>query len=228
MRHVRARSRRSASLYVRSALALGLVLGAGAAATDASWTDQELASGTFKTATFNTESSVDNGGSYTDHATTATAGTLAFTAVAPTPTSATPGQALYPGATMNTSFAIRAKAGSIAGIVTSITPSSIGSDAVLTSLQYRMYWDTAACNTAATTTSFAPSASGAWLQQTAAALSTAPTVPAAGIPLAVPTAGSAGTPVFFCVQLTVPTSANPPQNTAAGSTFTWTFATQNS
>lgn len=82
------RSRRRKAL-----LAGGAVLGLGAAATLAAWSDDVWVSGSFSAGKFNVQGAVDTAGaSWNEYDTSVTAGTLGFTV---NPTAMSPGQSVY-------------------------------------------------------------------------------------------------------------------------------------
>ena len=197
-------------------LAFGLVLGVGAAVTDAAWTDPEYASGTFKAGTFDIESATDQSlATYTSHNTSAGAAVFTFdTASLPLST------AMYPGSVVASPWAIRAAAGSIAGTVTLAAATlTSATNSFATDLQYRVFWSMTNPNCTASSTSASNYLVGS--ATTWGAMTSTPTVPN---PLPKLAAGAssttAGAPVYLCFQFTLPsTAANGDQGLSAS--FTW-------
>jgi predicted ribosomally synthesized peptide with SipW-like signal peptide len=192
-------------------LASGLVFGVAAAVTDAAWTDQELARGSFVTGTFATQSSVDTAnppGSGTWSSNGTTPATLSFNA-----------SAMIPGTVVRAPLAIRAAPGSLGGSVSLAYSTSSGDSSLLSALQLAVYVDTSnICATSAT-----PDANGAWV---AGSASTYQTGLATAIPTntrALPASGGAstpGTPVYYCFIVQLPSDA---ANTLQGTTATATW-----
>ncbi|HVX07435.1 SipW-dependent-type signal peptide-containing protein [Humibacter sp.] len=190
---------------MRTLLAGGLVLGAGAAVTVAAWTAQDDAVGGFVTSRFSTESTVNGGTSWSDNSTTPA--TLSLSA-----------GALMPGDATAASFGIHATTGSVSGTESLQTPSGVAG-ALAPSLQYRVY---RASSSACSATS-APAAGSDWLVGDAvgwAALSS--TVPANSTPLAAGGTGAPGAPAWFCFQVRLSTDA-PNSVQASGAQATWRF-----
>lgn len=204
----RARRRRARLARVRAILAGALVLGVGATVTLASWVDNENATGTFTTSTFNTESSPD-GTTWADN-TSAPGATLTVNA-----------GAISPGYASAAPFAIRGKTSSVAGTAALATPATAGNAALGAALQYRAYVTTSAANCVT-----APTAGQvtAWLVGSAGPVVLNTAVAANSTPLAAATSTAAGAPTWFCFVLSLPSGAS---NSLQGATAsaTWHFTT---
>lgn len=191
---------------VLAVLAGGLVLGVGVAVTLAAWNDSEFANGTFTAGAFNLEGSTD-GTAYSDHATTGTAATLAFTLPAGLVGNMSPTSSVYAG------FWVRLAAGTTSGA--NLVAAGTTADAAGTSnsghLSYSIYQlaPGATCNAASATGT--PVATGATLD----AQTGVTTVPlTAGGTAAVP-----GTAVQLCFKVTADAALTPSLVTNA----TWKF-----
>lgn len=212
-RHVRRRPRRlRPSVAVRVVLAFGLVLGVGAAATDAAWTDQEYATGTFTAGTFDIQGA-------TDQALTTFASHTSATPASFTFDSTSLAAALYPGAVVASPWALRVAAGSVRGTATLAAATlTTTSNSFATDLQYRVFWSTTNPNCTAASTStgnYLVGSATTWGAMTAVPVTTALTL-AAGA-----SSTTAGAPVYLCFQFTLPTTAsNADQGLSAS--FTWT------
>jgi predicted ribosomally synthesized peptide with SipW-like signal peptide len=200
--------RRSARVFVavRAVLALGIVLGVGAAGTAAQWTDQEYGTGTFTTGTLAIQSSAD-GTAFTDHPAGAAAA-LTFNA-----------SAMYPGLSVAAPFVVRATAGSLGGTLALSTPVTSGNATLLSTLTYKVYTDT----TSGCTPTSTPSGTGAWIAGTATTSLTGLTAatPQNTQTLPAATATAPGGPVFYCLIVQLPTTA---PNSVQGVTATATWS----
>jgi predicted ribosomally synthesized peptide with SipW-like signal peptide len=125
---------------VAAILAGGLVVGIGTMATLASWNDTEYAAGSFTAGAFDMVGSLD-GTNYTQHTTSGTAATLAFS---------TPASALSPNDVVGSPFALRLAKVSTNGATVTVTPG--GNFTNGTGLTYGMYTTSTFGCTAATTT----------------------------------------------------------------------------
>lgn len=190
---------------VRVILAAGLVLGVGAFATIAAWTDTENATGTFGTSVFATESQSAGSPTYAGHP-TAPGAALTFNA-----TAMSPGTSFYAWLNIRTT-----PASTVGGTVTltGATPSG----ALAPALQYRAVRMAgpspgSACDATAFSGSptFIAGSSSTYLAVTQ--------VPASPVASAI---GAAGAQLGFCIEVRVaPGSDNSYQGQAA--TVTWTF-----
>jgi predicted ribosomally synthesized peptide with SipW-like signal peptide len=134
--------RRRRSRMIRAILAGGVVLGVGAAVTLAAWNDSEFAAGTFTAGTFGLEGST-NGTAFSEHASSGSAATLAFTVSGAN-------LALSPGDQVAAPFAVRLVAGSTNdGTVVIQAPTTTGTVSGITYEVVRVA-SAAACSTAAT------------------------------------------------------------------------------
>ncbi|HJE91202.1 MAG TPA: SipW-dependent-type signal peptide-containing protein [Dietzia timorensis] len=112
----------------KALLAGGLVLGIGAAATLAAFTDGEFANGTFSTGSFGIEGSTTADGTFAEHASSGGAATLSFTTSA---TNMTPGDTIY------APYFIRTIDGSLAGTVANGTATAGNTNSALEALLTR-------------------------------------------------------------------------------------------
>jgi len=191
---------------VRALLAAGVVLGLGAAATSASWTDVEYATGSFTSSVFATESSV-NGSAYAANST------------APGATVTVSGP-FSPGVSAYIPVLVRTTAASVGGTVVLGGAVLGGADAATlgTALVYRVVRTTAACGATAFT------GSPAFVVGTASASRPLTSPQEAGVTSTVAAAGptTPGTPTGFCFEVTLPAgAANSLQGKTA--TATWPF-----
>ncbi|MDJ0376919.1 SipW-dependent-type signal peptide-containing protein [Cryobacterium sp. PH31-L1] len=177
---------------VRAILAGGLVLGIGAAATVAAWTDEEHASATLTAGTFSIVGATD-GATFTDHP-TAPGATLAF-AVSPS--------AMVPGAVVYALYSVKTTPTSVAGTLQLTADAANGSGLGA----YLTYGVTAIAGTICSVATFAGGTS-------IVAPGSVPTVSAAATQ-AVAAAGASV--VNFCFAVTLPSSA---VNAAQGTTVT--------
>jgi predicted ribosomally synthesized peptide with SipW-like signal peptide len=194
------RARGLRSRRVRAILAGGLVLGVGAAITLAAWNDSEFARGTFTAGSFNMVGSLD-GTTYTEHATSGAAASLAFTV---------PTLKLTPTDTVYAPFAVELDATSTNDAVVTITnPSTTG---VVTNLTYSLIQPTAfGCTSSTTGTALvASSAVGAATGAVTFNLAKG--------------AGVAGAPVFLCFKVTA--GAGLVQGQTGTSTWQFTAVSQ--
>jgi len=198
------RSRTRARQRVRALLAAGLVLGAGATATSASWTDVEYGTGSFASSVFATESSV-NGSTY------------AANASAPGATATVSGP-FAPGVSAYFPVLVRTTAASIGGTV-SVGGATLGGPDATTlgaALVYRVVRTTGTCGAAAFT------GSPVFVVGAAAVSRPLTTAQEVGVTNSLAAAGTAapGTPTGFCFEITLPAGApNSLQGKAA--TATW-------
>jgi hypothetical protein len=194
------------STLLRGLFAFGLVLGVGAAVTDAQWTDVEYGTGTFVAGSFALQSSTD-GTTFTDHP-SGSAATLSFTATA-----------MYPGLTVAAPFAVRAATGSVGGTVALSSPATAGNATFLANLNYKVFVDT---SSGCTTTSV-PSAAGAWIAGNATTYLSGLTTATPNVSRTLPaaTAGAPGAPVFYCLIVQLGSTA-PSSVQAATASATWT------
>jgi len=209
-RAVRRRARRGQeypSPATASRARLRLVLGAGAATTLASWTDVEYGTGSFTSARFATESSV-NGGAYADNS-AAPGGTV--TVAGP----------FAPGVSAYIPVLIRTKPGSVAGTVSLGGATLGGTDASTlgAALVYRVVRTTGTCAASAFAGSptFVVGAAGTTRALTAGQETGVVSTLAAATPTV------AGTPTGFCFEVTLPTgAANSLQGRSASATWPFT------
>jgi predicted ribosomally synthesized peptide with SipW-like signal peptide len=189
-------------VLVRGFLALGLVLGVAAAATDAQWTDQEYGTGTFTAGTFGLQSSAD-GATFTDHPAGSPA-SLTFNATA-----------MYPGLTLAAPFAVRTAPGSLGGAVSLASPTTSGDTTFLATLNYKIYADTASGCTPTST----PSSSGTWVAGNATTYLSGLTAATPANTRTLPAASGTtpGNPVFYCLIVQLPLTA---PNSVQGATAT--------
>jgi predicted ribosomally synthesized peptide with SipW-like signal peptide len=110
---LRERGRRLTRL--RAVLAGGLVLGVGATATLAAWTDEEHSAGSFKAGTFSIVGST-NGTDFSDHP-AASGASLAFSL---------PAAAMVPGTTVYALYSVKTVSDSVAGSVKLIADDANG------------------------------------------------------------------------------------------------------
>lgn len=193
-------------LRLRAVLASGLVLGLGAAATLASWTDVEFGTGSFTSSRFTTEASV-NGAAYADNS-TAPGGTV---------TIAGP---FAPGVSAYVSVLIRTKPGSVSGSV-SLGGATLGGPDAATlgaALVYRVVRTTGACAASAFT------GSPAFVVGAAATSRPLTVGQETGVvsPLAAAADTVAGAPTGFCFEVTLPAGA-PNSLQGRSATATWPF-----
>jgi predicted ribosomally synthesized peptide with SipW-like signal peptide len=190
---------------VRTLLAGGLVLGAGAAVTVAAWTAQDSTVSGFVATRFGTESTVNGGATWSDNSTTPA--TLSLSTAA-----------LMPGDATAASFGIHATGGSVSGTESLQTSSGVAG-ASAPSLQYRVYRaSSSACSATST-----PAAGSDWIVGDSAGwVALSSTVPANGTPLAAGGAGAPGAPLWFCFQVRLSTDA-PNSVQASSAQATWRF-----
>ena len=185
-----------ASIKVRAALAGGLVFGLAAGLTVASWTDAERVGSTFTASSFDIQTSLDGGATYTNVASVSTS-------VA----------GVYPGSPSYISLRVKTVAVSTAGTVSlSAAANSAGLDAVL---RYRIVRNAPTCNATAFTGSsiyVVGSAVPAYQQVTVALTATT------GLTLA----ANASNEIDYCIELGMP-ATGVAQGTYAGTpgTVTW-------
>ncbi|MCB0911332.1 MAG: SipW-dependent-type signal peptide-containing protein [Propionibacteriaceae bacterium] len=134
-------TKRQRGRKVAAVLAGGLVLGVGTMATLASWNDSEYAKATFTAGYFNLEGAVDaSQATFSEHVSSAAAGTLSFTA---------PVSNLTPGDVVAAPFALRLGAGTTNNAtVTMLAPTSTGT---VTNLTYEVVKTASAGCTTSTT-----------------------------------------------------------------------------
>lgn len=199
------------SRKVRAVLAGGLVLGVGAAATLAAWTDSEFGTATFTASRFDTESSI-NGTAFADNPNS------------PGATMTVTGGGLSPNQRNYSFIDVRSKAGSIAGTlalgaptVTNTPPAAAPATPTLGgTLQYRVVATApgAACTAAAFT------AGATYIVGGPSALVPLATPGAATVPLSAAGATAPSTAVRLCFDVFLPsTAANSLQGWATTSTW---------
>lgn len=196
---------RRLSLRIRAILAGAIVIGVGATATLASWTDSEFETATFSSSVFNTESSVQ-GGAYADNN------------VAPGPSVTFAGSGFSPGTIGYIQVLVRTKATSSAGTV-SLSGATLGGADTATlgaAFVYRVVRTTATCNATAFTGSPTFVVGGA---ATYRALTLAQEVGVTNN-LGAATAVAPGAATGFCFEVTLPAGA---PNTLQGKTATATW-----
>lgn len=192
---------------LRALLAAGVVLGVGATATLAGWTDVEYSRGTFTSSVFDTESSV-NSAAYADNA------------VSPGATVTVSG-AFSPGVSAYVPVLIRTKAASISGTITVNGATLGGTDAATlgSALVYRVVRTTGTCAATAFTGSPAYVVGGA---ATTRALTVGQETGVVNT-IAAATSAAPGAATGFCFEVTLPTgSPNSLQGRSA--TATWQFS----
>lgn len=186
---------------LRALLAGALVLGVGATLTLASWTDTEVARGSFAASTFGIEGST-NGTAYAEHPSASAPAELSF-AVSPT--------AMSPGTTVYARYLVRTtQATNVAGTA-QLSAATVSGSGLGTYLTYgvRVIAASAECTQATYT------GSSTVVVPAGSALTTG----AAGTQ-ALATGG--GSPVAYCFAVTLPTGTS---NAAQGltATATWTI-----
>lgn len=191
----RARSHRRARF--RALLAGGVVLGLGATATLASWTDSEHARSTFTAGTFGIVGAT-NGTTFSKHP-LASPATLEVTAVA---------GALRPGQSAYTPFALRTAPGSVAGTVLVDAPTATGSGAGVFRWGLR--------TVAGPNCTSATYAAGTVIVPDGSPLTTGQSTPAVAL------GASGSSTVHYCIALMLPSTVD---NSAQGVTaqLTWAF-----
>lgn len=189
-------AKRLRSRRIRAVLAGGLVLGIGAAATLAAWNDSEYATATFQAGRFDIVGATD-GATFTSHATTGTAASLAF-ALAPT--------AMAPGTTTYALFSVKTANPSVAGTL-QLTAGTPGGTGLAASLTYgvRTIAGTT-CNSTTYAAGTAVVADGSALTANGAATQAV--------------TANGGAQVNYCIAVTLPTTA---ANAAQGLTMTQTW-----
>lgn len=192
-------SRTDTKRKVRALLAGGVVLGVGAAVTLAAWTDQEWAVGNFAAGSFNIEGST-NGTDFTDHPSEGGAAVLAFDLAA---------ENLSPGDSVAAPFVVRTDAATTYGATVELT-SAAGQGAIASDLTYGITQVGAAgeCTEGATGTPIVPAGTGV-----DAITGATPFTLEAGA------AGTAGTPVVLCFEVT----AGDNLDQGATGSATWEF-----
>lgn len=213
---------RRASVFVRAGLAFGLILGVGAAVTDASWTDTELATTSFKSSWFQTESSADgSAGSFADHGSSALTMSLNSAALL----------TMAPAVPVTTQLVVRESlpptgAAPIAGTLKVAAVSGV-SGALVPVLQWAVYADTNATQCSSGQTS--PSGTGSWLVGNSTTgwitgLANTSSVTSSAVALAAATGGASpavGAPVYLCLVSQIQSgAASSYQNTSASATWT--------
>lgn len=183
---------------IRAFLAGGLVLGLGAAITLAAWNDSEFATGDFTAGAFNLEGAVV-AGTFTEHATAATAGELVFTLDAG---NLAPGDAVY------APFAVRLDATTTRDAV--VTVSSEATSGVITGLTYELV--------SPSTFGCAQATAGVSLVTAGTPIGTVPGAPTFDLDQG--SGGAAGAPVNLCFKVSADDGLVEGQN----GTVTWEFA----
>lgn len=202
----RTAQRRLRSRRIRVVLAAGLMLGIGAFATLAAWTDTENATGTFGASVFDTQSSSAGTPTYTSQ-TTAPGASLTFAA-----TAMSPGTSFYAWLNVRTTPTTN-DAGTVA--LTAIANNGGG---LVGALQYRAV-RTASVNPTSPCNATAFAGSPVFIAGTAGTYLPVTQVPAS--PVASPIAAAGGA-IGYCFEVRItPGSASTFQGTTA--TVTWTF-----
>lgn len=185
-------------VQVRAVLAGGLVLGIGAAATVAAWTDEEHTSATLTAGTFSIVGATD-GVTFADHP-TAPGATLTF-AVSPT--------AMVPGAVVYALYSVKTAPTSVAGSVQLTADAANGSGLGA----YLTYGVTAIAGTTCSVATFAEGTS----------VVTPGSVPTAGGAAAQAVVAGGASVVNYCFAVTLPSATG---NDAQGTTVNlqYTFA----
>lgn len=192
---------------VRALLAAGVVLGVGTAVTLAAWNDSEVATGSFASSVFDTESRSAGSPGYASRP-AAPGAALTFAATA-----------MSPGASHYAWLDVRTTPATTVGGTVSLASAANDAGALVAALEYRAVRmaapsSTATCGTAAF------SGSPAFIAGGAAAYLPVTSVPA--VPVASPIA-AAGGELGFCFEVRVaPGAANTFQGTTAS--VTWQFA----
>lgn len=196
-----ASTRRRAFLRVRALLAGGLVLGVGGTMTLAAWNDSEFAAGTFSASSFALQSSTDSGGSWQEHASSATAAAMSFNAAG-----------MSPGAVNYAPIWVRTTSGSVSGTL-ALQGGQLaagGNAGLFAALDYRVVRYTSGSCGAGQFTAGATYIVGSSASKVA--------LGTAGSSTAV--AANAGTPVQLCFEITMKTdAANSLQGTTAGAVW---------
>lgn len=202
------RARTRTSVKVRAALAGALVLGVGATATLAAWTDNEFGTATFSASVFDTESSV-NGTTFADNATS------------PGATMTVAAGGLSPDTRRYAFIDVRSKANSISGTLSlsgaSVTNNPTTTPTLGSALQYRavVIAPGATCNAAAFTTGTPTFLVGG--ATSTVALTTAGSTT---VPLPAASASAPSTAVRFCFDVYLPAGADNALQ-GKGATATW-------
>lgn len=187
-------------------LAGGLVLGVGATVTLAAWNDSEVASGTFTASTFVTEAKDTASGTWAQTS-DASPAVLSFNATS-----------MYPSAIVYAGLDVRTTAASnMAGTATLSQAAVSGATEVTGELEYRVAVVTGAgaLTTACSTASY----SGAFLSVS--------TVPSGGSTAQAALAAAAASPVRFCFQVQMKSTASTAAQGKSGG-VKWTVSTASS
>ena len=197
-RHRAATANRRLGLKIRAILAGGLALGVGATVTLAAWNDSEYATTTVTASTFTIVGNMSGqtgGTAFTEHDTTGTAGTVTYS---PAVTGMSPGTVSYGTVAIQTSAATN-----VAGSVIVQQSGTAPSTALAGALRYaiRVAPSQAACAEALFT---ATAPTGTVIVPNATAFSTG--VVTAG-QTAQPLSAAAGSTVFYCVRIELPTGS---------------------
>lgn len=202
----RASKRRLRSRRIAAVLAAGAVLGVGAIGTIAAWTDNEEATGSFGASIFDTESQSAGSPAYASRP-TAPGNVLTFNA-----TAMSPGVSSYAYLNIRTTAATTV-GGTVA--LTAITPTG----ALAPALEYRMVRMASASPTS-TCAAAAFGGTPVFIAGGASSYLAVTQVPAS--PIASTLLAAAGTPLGFCVEVRVQsTAANSYQGATA--TVQWSF-----
>lgn len=202
--HFRMRPRRTPRailLRLRALLAGGLVLGVGATMTLAAWNDSEFSTGTFSASSFALQSSTDSGGAWQEHGTSATAATMSFDATG-----------MSPGSLNYASIWVRTTSGSLSGTLALQGGQLVqgGNAGLFAAFDYRVVrYTSGTCDA---------SQFGEGASYIVGTSSSKVALGTAGSSTAV--AASAGTPVRFCFEITMKTTAdNSLQGTNSGAVW---------
>jgi len=202
------RARTRTSVKVRAALAGALVLGVGATATLAAWTDNEFGTATFSASVFDTESSV-NGTTFADNA-TAPGATMTVTA-----------GGFSPDAHRYAFIDVRGKANSVSGTLAlsgaTVTNNPTTAPTLGGALQYRAVATApgVACTAAAFTTG-----TPTFLVGSTASTVALTTAGSTTVPLPAASASAPSTAVRFCFDVYLPINADTALQ-GKGATATW-------
>lgn len=202
----RARRKRRRPLRVRAVLAAGLVLGVGTAATLASWTDTENATGSFGASVFGTESQSGDSPAYASN-TTSPGAALTFDA-----TAMSPGNSYFAWLNVRTTTT-----SNVGGTVT--LTSAAGSGSIASALQYRAVRITAPASTTTCNATTFTSDTSVFIAGDASTYLGLSALPAAPVVSAI---GAAGAALGYCFEVRMPAGTANSFQGATGSA-TWTF-----
>jgi predicted ribosomally synthesized peptide with SipW-like signal peptide len=195
------------SLRLRAALAVGLVLGVGATGTLASWTDQEVANGSFTASSFSTESAMQGG-------------IFASNPTSPGVTVTLSAAGFLPARPQYFGTQIRTTAASVAGVAVLVSGVVGGTDAASlgAALRLRVVRGATTCAAAAFTGSPSFVVGSSTVYRTLGAGQESGVVNL----LAAATATLPGAPTGFCFEVGLPVGA-PTSLQGTSATATWHF-----